>query len=349
MVKIDTTYYKLNPWVSLLRIFMCFVVIRDHFGTNGDTLAQKIVAQFELLAVPCFMFLSFYFMGEDIKLLKIEKIKNRLLRLYIPIFVWNIIYWVCKNLFYLIYNKKEQIIGINGLIEGLLFGHYSGLAFQLWFLFVQIIILLIVCIILSYVQNDKGKNYILLIMLLLCYIIEYMKINNELFDSSAYAIKYPMGRIIECIPYAIIGILYSWNFKEKHIICQICFLLFCTVATIISRFYIPAPSGFGYSGVYLLFSSTAICVFSFILPNVFFRGRILINYVGTCTMGIYCLHVLIGQWAVAESSSINILKNILFVNTLIFDAIIFVTCLVITIFIRYLNRKLKWSWIKYSV
>ena len=42
-IKTVNVYKKQNPWVSILRIFMCFVVIRDHFVPTGNTLAQKIV------------------------------------------------------------------------------------------------------------------------------------------------------------------------------------------------------------------------------------------------------------------------------------------------------------------
>ena len=99
-------YRDLNPWVSLLRIFMCFVVVRDHFLPTGDTITQKIVGEFGFIAVPCFMFISFYFMGEDLRQINTEKIKNRVLRLYVPVFFWTIFYFVCKNIiFFINYHK----------------------------------------------------------------------------------------------------------------------------------------------------------------------------------------------------------------------------------------------------
>lgn len=53
-------YYKQNAWISILRVFMCLVVIQGHFGTNNETLVQKFLNFGVSLAVPCFMFLSFF-------------------------------------------------------------------------------------------------------------------------------------------------------------------------------------------------------------------------------------------------------------------------------------------------
>ena len=38
-IKTVNVYKKQNPWVSILQIFMCFVVIRDHFVPTGNTIA----------------------------------------------------------------------------------------------------------------------------------------------------------------------------------------------------------------------------------------------------------------------------------------------------------------------
>lgn len=66
MSKFVEKYSKHNAWISLLRIFMCIVVIQDHFGTSGTTILQKGVGFFGALAVPVFMFISFYFMVNDL-------------------------------------------------------------------------------------------------------------------------------------------------------------------------------------------------------------------------------------------------------------------------------------------
>ena len=220
------------------------------------------------------MFLSFYFMGEDIKLLKGERIKHRILRLYIPIFVWNIIYFGCKNIIFLICDKPEDIIGLNGLIEGLLFTHYPGLAAQLWFLFSQIVILVITCISLSYVDSNKCKNMVLVVMTAFALIVEYMGVNSELFENAVFAVKYPLGRVTECIPYAMFGILYSWNFKGKNTVTKYVLLVICIIIATISRLFILQPAGFGYGGFYLLFSSTSICILVLILPDFFIKGAL---------------------------------------------------------------------------
>lgn len=66
-------------------------------------------------------------------------------------------------------------------------------------------------------------------------------------------------------------------------------------------------------------------------------------------MGIYCLHMLVGWLGTSACSRISMLGEIMHINTLMFDAIIFMVCLVLTIFIRCINNKLNWKWVKYTV
>ena len=75
--------------------------------------------------------------------------------------------------------------------------------------------------------------------------------------------------------------------KEK-----ILYIVICVVVTVIARFIDSTPFGFGYSGIYLLFFSAAICGLALTLPDAIHgKLRVMINYVGACTMGIYCLHI----------------------------------------------------------
>ncbi|MCQ2520936.1 MAG: acyltransferase [Lachnospiraceae bacterium] len=343
-------YQKQNPWVSLLRIIMCFIVVCDHFEPTSNTIAENFVIQYGNIAVPCFMFLSFYFMGDDIKKNRTDKIKNRILRLYIPIFVWNIIYFGCKNIIFVVLGNPTEIIGINSLIEGLLFTHVLGLANQLWFLFSQIIILIVIVIFLSYAKNDKYQNVMLIFLIAIALFIEYSGVNNNLFGSAAYSVRYPLGRSIECLPYAAAGLLYSWHLKDKNILIKICLLVASTLLAVISRVYVPTQEGFGYSDLFLLFSSTAICILTFSLPDLFKGGlRIALNYIGSCTMGIYCTHNLVGWMIQSVRSHIPLLEKTLPIDTLLFDTIVFALCLLFTTLIRCINHKLKWKWLKYTM
>ena len=43
IIRYANRYYKQNAWISILRVFMCLVVIQDHFGTNNETLVQKFL------------------------------------------------------------------------------------------------------------------------------------------------------------------------------------------------------------------------------------------------------------------------------------------------------------------
>lgn len=156
---------------------------------------------------------------------------------------------------------------------------------------------------------------------------------------------YPLGRVIECIPYAVIGIIYSWCFHNQSLYkIKIPVWIMCIIFSVVSRKIIPEIPGFGYNGLYLLLSATSICLFVLNLPDIF-KGniRIIINWFGSCTMGIYCLHLLIGK-------TLNILMpNRLFQGTLLFDLIILVLGILGTVIIRSVFQSTNKKWLSYML
>lgn len=314
-----------------------------------DEIVSHIIRQFGAMAVPCFMFISFFFMGEDIRQLNFNKLKNRLLRLYIPIFFWNVFYWAYKNILFLISKTPESVISINILLKSLMFAACPGLADQLWFLFAQIVIIIALSIAISYSNDEKNKTNNLVFILIGALIIQYAGVNYELFSSSSDVVKYSLGRCIECIPYAVMGLLFSWHIYNRKSVDKIVIICMFAGATVIARLAGIEPDGFGYCGIYLFLASTTICAFAFSLPDIIIgKIRYGINYIGACTMGIYCMHVLVGWILQKRAAKFDVINSLLHLDTLCFDILIFLICLVVTMLIKYLNNRLKWKWIDYT-
>lgn len=99
MKKKELKLISYNTGISMLRLFMSFIVVKDHFAVNGDTVLQVMANWFGALAVPCFMFVSFYLVSEKLDELNPEFLKRRFLRLELPIILWAGIYYLIYSLF----------------------------------------------------------------------------------------------------------------------------------------------------------------------------------------------------------------------------------------------------------
>lgn len=237
-------------------------------------------------------------------------------------------------------------VGMDQLLMALIFSHSKRLAGALWFLIAQIIDIIVLKIILAYTQNDKQRLIVLIGAVILVFVYEYSGVLFYMFDSAPFETRYPLGRIVECLPQAILGVVYALYIQHKpkatKMLTFVSLLAVTTLSKIVAKYYIGAPQGFGYGGVYLTAGAATICIFAINLPDMI-KGKLrsVINYIGSATMGIYCMHMLIG-WA------LNVLcPDRLWQGTLIFDMVIFVIGLVATSVIRLINLKLNWKWVSY--
>ncbi|MCQ2516484.1 MAG: acyltransferase [Saccharofermentans sp.] len=348
-------YANQNIWVSLLRVFMCFVVVQIHFQTLECTRPQKFIHFFDELAVPCFMFISFYFMGKALLNLDMEKFKSRLIRLYAPVLFWNVFYFVAKNIInYACYNELYRTPRC--LAMALAWSNFDGLASQLWFLMAQIFDLIAIFIILQFGKTDKQKILFLCTAIVITFIYEYWKLFLEFFLNGPYATIFTIARAMECFPFAACGVIFYWLQKDK----KIKLLYFAPIITVVlavgAKFFTIDTSGwsFGYNGLYNFFLTLAICTFALCLPTLnssrFKPVNIAINWLGSLTMGIYCTHLFVG-WIldIISSFNMNLFPNRFYRDTLIFDAIVFIIGALFTILIKLLAQKTKWKWISYIV
>jgi len=340
-------YANQNIWVSLLRILMCFVVVQIHFQTIRVTDMQIKIHYLDDVAVPCFMFVSFYYMAKAILNSDIEKFKSRLLRLYIPVLFWNTFYFVVKNIVSItVYGESYR--NLRSLFISFFCSNFDGLANQLWFLIVQIFELIALFIFLQFGKSQKTKLVMLCSLLIITFVYEYWGIFYEFFAYGQYETRYTLGRSMECMPFAICGILFYWlkNIRNAKLIYAI--PVITLPLTYYFRHHGPDVSNWtwGYSGFYIFFFTLAICTLVFCLP-VFKTEKlkpvnIAINWLGSLTMGVYCLHLLVG-WAldIIASFHMDLFPTRFGRDTLVFDVIVFAISIVITILVKFVCSKLK--------
>lgn len=261
-----------NPWISLFRIGLCIVVIQIHFPLNETSLLSRYLTMVSPYAVPCFMFLSFYFMSNDIMGLNRNKIKERLLRLYIPILFWNTVYFVILNLL-------GVGVPIKKLIMSFMLAHGEGLCVPLWFLMAQLLDLIFIVIVFQYLPDEKARIIALGAILVLSFILLKTGIATELFESASYELKYPLQRTMQCIPYAVLGMLSSSCLKDRKIrIKVITIFAFLLVGGISFKLSLGE--------VTTSMVVATLCEIVLMVPEGFIKGklRVLLNYLGACTM-----------------------------------------------------------------
>ena len=320
---------KQNPWISLFRVILCIVVIQIHFPLNETSLLGRWSALASPYAVPCFMFLSFYFMTDDVMGLNRDRIKERLLRLYIPILFWNTVYFLVLNLF-------GAGISVKKLIMSFMLAHGEGLCVPLWFLMAQLLDLIFIVIVFQYLPDEKARIFASVFILILTFVLLKAGIITELFETASYELKYPLQRTVQCVPYAVLGLLSSCCLKDKKVRIKV-----ITVVAFVLVGFISFKLSLGEVATSMVVA--ALCEIVLMVPDDVIKGRlrILLNYLGACTMGIYCVHLLLGMRLNGAFSGRLHSGNMTFILS------IFLLGLLISIIIRLINRKLNWKFLTY--
>ena len=147
------------------------------------------------------------------------------------------------------------------------------------------------------------------------------------FKDLPYELKYPVGRFVEMIPYASLGVLTAqfpqWVKDGKHRITAIVLCAGMAVGFAVIKVLSAYPPGFQYSGAASVGLVAAVVLFVYALPveklpAVFKKG---IAVVSQYTLGIYCMHNLIGKFL-----TILIDKTGIHVNGFVLCVIIYVLC-----------------------
>ncbi len=297
MSKKTIDYNRINYGFSLLKMLLAFEVLLGHFAIwdEYDTILIWPFRELVSLAVPCFVILSFYLMARSFLARDPQKFKTRLIRLLIPQIGWAIIYYIIYLLLDLFLHTKLTA-GPQDLFWQTLTGHSRNLNPSMWYQVDVIVISILFYFIFKYL--DDKKAYLSLIgLLLFSYFMQLSGINRALFGELEFELKYPLGRILEMIPFAVIGFsLKYFNILEKlkkhrYIVMAACGILFFV------GFNIPWPAykDFGFSGFAKPYLALCIVPFAFLVPLEYLPLTIkkVILKITDYSLGIYCIHRLI--------------------------------------------------------
>lgn len=292
MKKKELENRQLNIGIEILRFLLCFWIVIIHCSNVKKAHQSFLSKKFH---VPTFIFLSFYFSFQAFRKREITKIISRFQRLLIPYVLWPSIILIINNFlhFFFSFGQFSKKLTMNDMYVQILVGsRFHGV---FWFQF-NLLFLSLSFTIISFIFKEKNLE-ILKLLGIIAFYLHISQINYKfLFNYEKY-IKGSLGGLIELLPIAVIGCIFSsvnlllkiknFSYNSKLIMLFIiCVLFKYKIFTILN--------GCIYSNVPLnLFASTILFIFFGSLSfNKLKKKNIIIIYATKFTGGIYYTHTI---------------------------------------------------------
>ena len=297
----DNNTNQRNLGIDFLRVWMCFGVVLIHFwmpeSTNSE-IERWFIHQTQQLAVPVFMLISFVVLSKEGTgfLMSKEKLGKRLKRLAIPVAIWAIVYAAIYLLAQTLLHKDYNI-NIGTFLSQLFIGHEYNK--PMWFQNTLIYFTVLFYLIYKVDEHWRGGGILCLLMLtMVSFVFQYSGLNHQMLDSIEENIRIPLGRFINMLPYACMGILLVQsgvlNYLRSH---PISVLVLTTVFVLICIF-VPewGTDTFGSNGLGLYLMCISLVAIFYILPfeKLPLGCQKIISVFSKYTLGIYCIHNMIG-------------------------------------------------------
>ena len=295
---------KFDIGLAILRTILSFFVIMTHCYCYNYAMGLWKFLIFKTkrfyFHVPIFFLMSFYFSQKTLSSFNTKKKVERFERLCIPYFFWPIIIFLLNKLLILFKITKNEI-QIEHLKHQLLFGMGIMNMYILWYqwniIFITFFFILVICLF------RKYYNFVLTIILITAFVYQYNGKNVLIFGK--YKESMVLGRVMEMIPFSVIGFLISYsdiihilkNFRLKVLISCTYLLFFLYEDHIFQDI-----KGFEHNGIQFFLVSICIFVFFAMFPSEKIKNKIIIKIIKKLTnytAGIYFIHVEL-SWCISK-------------------------------------------------
>ena len=312
-----------NYGVSILRIIFCYMVVNFHFyglmyGDNRFYFLRE-------LAVPVFIFISFYFGYKVISSGDTSSYKKRMIRLIVPYLFWGIVPFI--GLFLVSLFTSIPRPSLRDLFMQVVFGSNERLNAPLWFMWEMLV--LTVLFIIIYRLFKKYTIVVLVLLMIASYVIQYTNVNLVFYETLPYELYNDFGRFFEVLPLACAGyITADINLTERVLKRRWLGIIFFIVAVLCVLFVEKIPSPFitfAYAGVKHLIVTELLFLSFYCIPFAKVPSMIksFIKVVSSYTMGVYFLH-----WMVGKVMNVFWLRFFGVEKTLAETFVIFIICMI---------------------
>lgn len=292
-----------NWGIAVLKIVAAYWVVCNHFGAHP---AWSWMCGY---AVPVFMMLAFMLGRRLWESNEPSILVERVKRLAIPFVAWSLLYWCVSIL--------TGGGGIKALIGQLVFGH--TVCVPLYFYVLLIWFTVLIWFAKKAVLSERSRWSVGFAILIGCLMLQYSGMNVSLIGGMPAFLssgRFPLGRIAELLPAAIVGLVLSKFISEERTkVCWGVLAMLGVIAFIASFFFkgwLCPSDGFYYQGLHLLLGSTGLVVSAVSLG----KGVRLpegcssaIKFIAEPLMGVYCVHMFVGRFFPLEwhSASLSLL------------------------------------------
>lgn len=260
---------------GVLKIWMCLEVILTHFLSddaieNGKILV-KILAVARPWAVPVFAVISFILTGRYFFEKQYAKIRRRIRDFIRDQVVWTIVYFCIYAVLDFRWGTGLLDSGMDFVYQ-LFFGHSPFVNASMWYQTTMSVLMVFFYAVTFCIKDKKSWGKVLTILLFVCFVLQYSGINGRLFASLPYEMKYPLGRIVEMIPYACAGMLISYHglldrCRNRKMLSAAgsagCLLISYALSKVP---VLDIPGGYDCGGLCLLASAVSLIFFSDMVP-----------------------------------------------------------------------------------
>lgn len=289
-----------NVGWMLLRPLICFQVILEHFWIQGDEIhAWQVPFDYMAsLSVPIFVFMSFYFCERHITANEPDYLKNRGWRVAWPLVGWALIYFAVLGPLRVV-RGRQNVPDITDMFWQVSTGHSANLNPSMWYQTV----LLVLTIAFFFIFRKRSMQNVWVFVLLIsgAIVLEYTGLNEYLFADLRFELKYPLGRIVEMIPFAVIGYACARfslldRLKLNRFVAAFLFLAIGVAALIPLRD--DKNFGFGYGNFWYIPAAVGIAVAMWYIPfpRMGRRTSSFLRFASSFTLGIYCVHRLVKEF-----------------------------------------------------
>lgn len=288
----EINFLRYNTGISVLKIWMVMSVVVCHFlDTEQASAFSRIFTIYGGTAVPVLIFVSFILTNLAVKN-DCARFIHRLYRLILPHVFFSILY-------FLIYMFITPISGGKPLFKDLFLQLLFGADFNppMWFLVDLIVLTIMFYLVFHFCKGEIG--------VIACIVLAGISIYGQYSGANFYRwsglpgyAKWTIGRLVELIPVAVLGIIFSYYEIGKRLQNHkgVVFIGSAIFLTLLYKFgFFVTCEGFYYQGIsYLVIACLLSCLF-FVAPFEKISGRvcIVLNKWSCYSMGVIAMHYLV--------------------------------------------------------
>ena len=323
---------KRDTNIDFMRILACLAVVGLHSFQESQTVGNLIIYRLCGFAIPAFFVTSGYFLA--IKQNTVKASIRRIKKVLIVIVLWNGLFWAAHSMKSILNGGS---IDLSELLKSILRSFIQrGVFWHFWYLAALMLLYAILPVLSELIQDKLKPRIVRFWVVALIVGVDLQALSEFVFHQSIQRHVIQTFRLWTWLQYFLLGGMLriykeSWHGRKKE---SLIALILAAVSMQLWQWIMAKRIGviYGeafYDSITTLFLVVSIIVFVLNL-NMNDRFNSVVELIAPCTMGIYVVHPLILRY----------LKKVLFPDTFVKSAAVFVILVSLSFLITLVMRKI---------